>query len=205
MQEATSSLLQVRDARGSRLSEKDFALGVRRHDQSIWSAWYEEHYRHLYRYAYGKTGSREEAEDIASQTFLEALKGFDRYRDQGLPVLAWLYGIARNLIAQRARKSQREDRALAGSLLEPETSDTDSVPDRLDLLAAIRQLTPEQQDVIVLRFFLSKSTREVAQIMDKKENAVFALQFRAVNSLRRLMTPSTNGHAPSLEGPGTLA
>ena len=48
-----------------------------------------------------------------------------------------------------------------------------------------------QQDVIILRFFMAKTTPEIAQLLEKKENAVFALQFRAVRALRRHLSEGT--------------
>lgn len=171
------------------MSTLDLVARARKRDVSTWAQWYEEHYRHLYRYAFRKTGSREDAEDIASQTFLEALKGIDSYQDQGGPILAWLYGIARNLISQKFRKERRASLLHASLLVsQDEESEGNVIPEHLDLIDAIRQLTQEQQDVIVLRFFLGKSSREVGLIMGKSENAIFALQFRAVNSLRRRLS-----------------
>jgi len=166
--------------------EEDAVARAKQRDLSAWAAWFEEHYRDLFRYAFAKTGSREDADDIASHTFLIALKSIDRYDYRGRPILAWLYGIARNLVSQKTRTEARSNRTKAVlSATNEAVEDTEWVLDRVDLLEAIRLLTPEQQDVIFLRFFLSKTTKETAQIMCKNENAVFALQFRAINTLRR--------------------
>jgi RNA polymerase sigma-70 factor (ECF subfamily) len=55
------------------------------------------------------------------------------------------------------------------------------------MLAAIRRLTPEQQQVVILRFYSGMSNAEVADVMGKPEGAVKALQTRAVRSLRRII------------------
>ena len=57
-----------------------------------------------------------------------------------------------------------------------------------DLLAAINKLTEEQAQVVTLRFLEGYSIAEVAQIMDKTEGAIKALQYRAVRSLNRILT-----------------
>ena len=59
--------------------------------------------------------------------------------------------------------------------------------DRSDMLAAIRCLTLEQQQVVILRFYTGMSNAEVAHVMGKPEGAVKALQTRAVRSLRRII------------------
>jgi RNA polymerase sigma-70 factor, ECF subfamily len=59
--------------------------------------------------------------------------------------------------------------------------------DSADLLKALSALTDDQRDVIVLRFVQGMSGREVAQAMDKREDAVRALQFRALATLRRIL------------------
>src|SRR5712692_9187588 len=76
-------------------------------EAEVWSQWYDQYYSPLYRYAFSRLSSREDAEDIAAQVFVEALKGIGGYKYRGRPILAWLYRIAHNLVAARYRKLSR--------------------------------------------------------------------------------------------------
>ena len=167
--------------------EREQVKRAKQRDAAIWGAWYDTYYANLFRYAYARIGSREDAEDLASQVFVEALKGIDGFNYKGRPVLAWLYGIARNLVAQRYRADSRTRTAPLAPAEEPNASAADAVIDRVDIEKALVALTPDQQDVIILRFFLSMSVRETAMILGKTENAVPVLQVRALAALRRQM------------------
>lgn len=68
--------------------ESDSVSRAKSRDSSVWAAWYDRYYGNLYRYAYAKLGRREDAEDLASQVFVEALKNIDRFTYRGRPVLA---------------------------------------------------------------------------------------------------------------------
>jgi RNA polymerase sigma-70 factor (ECF subfamily) len=69
--------------------------------------------------------------------------------------------------------------------------------DSADLLKALNLLTDDQRDVIILRFIQGMSGREVAQTLDKREDAVRALQFRALATLRRILAGEVEGLALS--------
>jgi RNA polymerase sigma factor (sigma-70 family) len=178
-----------------RLLEEEAELVQRaaRRDVTAWSTLYEAHYDDVYAYSYSRLGSREDAEDVASQVFVDALKDIDKLgrqvRQGGArrvrPFLSWLLDIARKLTAARQRQSARAQRDASLQLVTVDPGDTEALLDHLDLLAALKHLTQEQQDVIILRYFMAKTTPEIAELLSRKENAVFALQFRAVKALRR--------------------
>lgn len=170
--------------------EEDLIRRVKNRDEDAWSELYDLHYPNLYRYAFARLRSREEAEDVAAQVFLEALRGIDGFSYRGKPMLAWLYRIARNLIADHLRYQIRRDRAaqnLPGG--ENYAPAADASLDTLELLDAISRLTIDQQEVLILRFFMSLPAKATAQMLGKNETAVFALQVRAIGALRRIMMP----------------
>jgi RNA polymerase sigma-70 factor (ECF subfamily) len=165
---------------------------LQQRNASAWAEVYDSHYRKLYLYSYARTGNEAVASDLASKVFLEAVEGIDRYVYRGRPLLAWLYRIARNVVADHMRAREREMRALeraasGGPGLDP--GPAAFVAEREDLLAALRQLTEEQQQVIALRFYAGFETAEIARIMERTERAVYSLEARALASLRRLLGP----------------
>ena len=166
---------------------------------TAWVEIYDTHYRKLFRYCYARTGSTATAADLASKVYLEAVEGIDRYVYRGKPLLAWLYRIARNVVADYLKAQQRESAALQEAATRLEAHDpgpASQVADREDLLAALRQLTEDQQQVIALRYYSGLTTEEIAQAIDRSERAVYSLEVRALASLRRLLAP---GRVPDTE------
>jgi RNA polymerase sigma-70 factor (ECF subfamily) len=146
----------------------------------------------VYRYLYFRTGSHPEAEDLTEQVFLKAWEAIGRYRWQGRPFLAWLYRLAHNAHIDHVRSQKpttslnNDDRPveLASSAAAVElTRALDA-----DLLAhALGELTPDQQQVIVMKFLEGLDNEQIALSMDKREGAIRALQMRALMSLRRVL------------------
>lgn len=184
--------------------ESDEALLVERAKERSPSAWaqiYGSHYARLHRYCYARTGDRGVAEDLASQVFLEALKGINRYVYRGQPLLAWLYRIARNLVSDHLRTTRRESVALqhAASTLEPhDPSPASAVGDRQDLQAVLAHLTDDQRQLIALRYYADFSTADIAAAMERSERAIYSLEVRALAALRRILEPDRVGTTSGL-------
>lgn len=154
----------------------------------VWEHWFDEYYERLYRYAFFRTRRKADAEDIVSQVFLEAVKGIDRYRYQGRPIIAWLFRIAHNLIADNQKRQQRRSDNEGASLGPSSRGEgPESAIENLDLLQALDGLGDDQRDVILLRFFMSMRAREIAEILGKSEAAVYSLQARALLTLRQTL------------------
>jgi RNA polymerase sigma-70 factor (ECF subfamily) len=158
---------------------------------------YERYVDTVFRLVYFRVGNRPLAEDLTSDTFMRAFKRIGSFTWQGRDLGAWLVTIARNLVADYFKSGRyrlevttgdvldadREDRGAEGS---PETAVVDHITN-LALMTAVKQLNPEQQECIVLRFLQGFSVAETAVAMGKNEGAVKALQYRAVRALARLL------------------
>jgi RNA polymerase sigma-70 factor (ECF subfamily) len=154
-----------------------------------WARLYDLHYLPLYRYAYARIRNREDAEDIASQVFVEALRKIDGYSYRGKPIIVWLYRIGRNLIIDGARRRGRHERyAESQRVLSQPATGGGALDESVELLDAISRLTDDQREVIILRFVMSLSAHETALAIGKKEAAVYSLQVRGVNTLRKMFT-----------------
>jgi len=146
---------------------------------------YELHFHRVYAYVSRRVQSREEAEDVTSDVFHQALAGINGYEWRGTPFAAWLFRIANNAVADRWRRSARES-----SDPPPEQVDERSMKDveqRAALYELVEGLPVEQRRVVVMRFVEQKSVREIAQEIRKSEGAVKQLQFRALQTLRSRM------------------
>jgi len=133
-----------------------------------------------------------DAEDLTSDVFTRAFANIHRYRWQGKSFLAWLYTIARNAVTDRRRRQRPTvDLENAFGLAEdgPTAHEHAVRGEEVDALrGAVKHLTTEQQEVLVLRFVENMSSRQVANMLGKNEGAIRALQFRALGRLRKLMT-----------------
>jgi RNA polymerase sigma-70 factor, ECF subfamily len=151
----------------------------------------------VFRFIYFRVGSRPLAEDLTADTFLRALKRIGSFTWQGRDLGAWLVTIARNLVADHFKSGRYRLEVTTGDVLDadkadrgPEGSPEAAVVDHITnvaLLRAVKQLNPEQQECIVLRFLHGFSVAETAQAMGKNEGAIKALQYRAVRALHRLL------------------
>jgi RNA polymerase sigma-70 factor (ECF subfamily) len=161
-----------------------------RREQAAFAVLYDLFLSPVYRYILYRLGNRADAEDLSEQVFLQAWAAIDRFQWQGKPFLAWLYALARNLVIdarRRARPAQSLDDEEHPLDLESPSAARDMAQWLdADLLGpAIGRLTPEQQEVIDLKFAEGFDTAQVARLMGKTEGTIRALQFRALHSLRR--------------------
>jgi RNA polymerase sigma-70 factor, ECF subfamily len=157
-------------------------------------ALYRTHYDTIYRYVLFRLGSPAAAEDVTSQVFLGMVKGLGRYRDEGKPFVAWLYGIAQKQIAFFQRNQSRSPGSVDLDVvaeLAVESAGPDTTTEQRELRAGIvRALSsvPEgQRDVIMLRYFLALSIAETAAVVGRTEGAVKQLQLRGLATLKDIL------------------
>jgi RNA polymerase sigma-70 factor (ECF subfamily) len=160
-------------------------------DRDAFGELYDTYVDNVYRYLLYRLREPSDAEDLTSEVFTRAFANIHRYRWQGKSVLAWLYTIARNAVTDRRRRERPTldlDDAFGVAAEGPTAHDRAVHGEQVDALrSAVRHLTSEQQEVLVLRFVEDLSSREVAKILGKNEGAIRALQFRALGRLRKIL------------------
>ncbi len=152
---------------------------------------YEEYYDRIARYAFVHIGDRNDAEDIAGDTFLRALKTLDSYQERGVPIQAWLFKIAHNLVVDYLRKKTKvKIQPMDITPLADDDDPTVLVEKNIQLekvKEAMKNLTDDQREVVGLRFLGGMTSREVAQIMNKNDGAVREMQRAAIERLRNIL------------------
>ena len=148
------------------------------------------HFDRIYSYLHVSVGNKHDAEDLTTQTFLKMLESIGRFRWQSAPFSAWLFRVAHNLAMDHfraARRWQPEE-----EVPEPPPDESTSaeqgaleVIGRRSLTELIEDLSPEQQQVLTLKFVFNFSNGEVATILGKTEGAIKSLQHRALASLQK--------------------
>jgi len=148
------------------------------------------HFDRIYSYLHVSVGNKHDAEDLTTQTFLKMLESINRFRWQSAPFSAWLFRIAHNLAMDHFRARRRwqpeEDVPEPPGSEEPsaELEAMQSIG-RQSMLELIDKLSPEQQQVLTLKFVFNLPNAEVAAILDKTEGAIKSLQHRALVSLQK--------------------
>ena len=178
--------------------EEELARLLKERSVASWETLFERHFDRIYRYALGRLSCREGAQDVAAATFDRALTTIDSYSYRGRPILAWLYGIAGNIVKETLRNEARERGTglLRGirnrnghqpddAFRVTEGDSATALAARMDLHDAMRLLTRVQREVVLLRYFAGLSANETGQIIGRPETAVYALQARALAALRR--------------------
>jgi RNA polymerase sigma-70 factor (ECF subfamily) len=154
-------------------------------DPARFAELYESNFDRVYRYIARRVPTRQDAEDLTSEVFHEALRNLGQFEWRGLPFAAWLLGIASHRLANRWRQNgRRPEVAAAGS---EEAGIESGVEESAILIQLVRTLPADQRLVIERRFVEQKSLREIAQDLGRSEGAVKQLQFRALQNLRMRM------------------
>lgn len=163
---------------------------ARRGDSDALAALFDRFYDGVYRFAYVRLGSVADAEEAASETFMQMVRSIKRFRWQGSSFAAWLFRIARNVVADEQRRRSRrgedlrsevDDEALAPGADEPVVARAEAE----EMRSMLATLPAEQRQVLELRFAAGLGTEEIAQVMDKSAGAVRIQQMRALEALRR--------------------
>lgn len=154
---------------------------------------YERYAPQLFRSCLFRLGDVDAAQDILQDVFVQvwhALPSFD-YRGEAA-LTAWLHRIASNLVINDVRKRTRRPSVSLESTADwPQLRSNDmarTVCDRLELRQAITRLSPDQQQVIALRYGAGLTNGEAARVLGRTEGAVKALHHRAVVRLHQYLT-----------------
>jgi RNA polymerase sigma-70 factor, ECF subfamily len=200
----------------SRRAEPGFEALLRRAralDRDALGTLYDRYLPAVYRFVLGRVGDPHLAEDLTADTFMAMVESIERARaEDELSFAAWLFGIARNKVAEHLRR-----RATHGRLAPEVGLDAEEPPataeagdplgiviarERWALVAAqLEQLTAEQRDVLLYRCVLGYETEDVARLLGRQAGAIRALQFRALSTLaRRLGKDGTDPMMAVLRG-----
>jgi RNA polymerase sigma-70 factor, ECF subfamily len=172
-------------------SEAELVRRATKRDEAAFAELYNHYVEKIYRYIYYKVGDASEAEDLCGQVFLKAWEAIERYTWTGYPFSSWLYRLAHNLVVDHYR-THRENLPLDDTIIareepiDPEVALLNSLKAE-ELRRAISQLTGEQRQVIHFKFIEGYDNAEIAAMMNKKEGAIRALQYRALHSLQEIM------------------
>lgn len=141
----------------------------------------------VYRYLFSLTRDPDLAEDLTSQTFLEAIRSIHRYRGES-QLSTYLCGIARNLLRkEREKQSRRRECPLEDAKYLPSGETTEETVlaemNRQEIYRRIRGLPPKLREVVCLRISGELSFKEIGAIMGESETWARVTFYRAKQRL----------------------
>jgi RNA polymerase sigma-70 factor (ECF subfamily) len=160
---------------------------AKRGDTDAFGRLYDRFQPEIVRYLSHRTGDAEVAQDLAQQVFLKAWQAIPRYEHRGAPFRAWLYRMAHNQMVDHFRARRPTSDLENVEIAEDPEAESFVLAQEMNehLQSALQRLSEDHRQVLVLRFLMEKSAREIGAIMGRKEVTVRGLQMRALHALRR--------------------
>ena len=169
--------------------ERELLHRARAYDKEALALIHDRYYPVIYRYLSFRIADAQTAEDLAGEVFIRFLSAVKDRHAPPNTIRGWLFGAAQNVLKEQYRKQRQMN---VTELNESIASRARSPEQRLEeragkeaLREALAELTPEQQDVLALRFGYGLPIRDVAETVNKSEGAVKMLQVRAIAALTR--------------------
>jgi len=164
---------------------------ARQYDQKALAEIYDLYNDALFAYAFKHVGKSQIAEDLVAETFSRFLKALERGGGPKEHLRAYLYRITHNLITDSYRREPPPTLELEEEITPEEGSDPGSIVAEMQdadrVRNALRLITPDQRQVIVLKFLEGWSGPEIAQAMDKSLGSIKSLQHRGLAALQRIL------------------
>ena len=161
-----------------------------RTDAEAFGELYQLYVDRIYNYVYYRTGNSHDAEDLTARIFIRAMQHIGRYEDRGLPFSAWLYRIARNLVANWHRDEGRRKAISLDDISQwrvaedsPELA-IELTDNKEVILAVVRHLPAERQELLILKFVDRLSNAEIGEVLGRSEGAIKSLYHRTLLTLR---------------------
>ena len=142
---------------------------------------------------YLRSAGAEDPEDTLGEVFLHVVRDLRRFHGDDDGLRRWVFTIARRRLVDARRRAARRPRPTDEPV--PEVPATAPLGDPLDgeLVQALARLTPDQRDVVVLRFVADLPVEAVAKLTRRSPGAVRGLQHRGIGALAALLGPGTGG------------
>lgn len=173
------------------VSDAFFVAKAKRGDKNAFGQLYLKYLDGIYRYIFFRVGERKtDAEDLTETVFFNAWEHIGKYKTIEGNFRAWLYSIAHNTVIDYYRKEKYRIESLEEYIPDERGSVEDAILKKIEteeVIAALNLLTQEQKDVIILRFIEDLSPKEIAKILKKNEEAIRALQYRAIKELQKIL------------------
>lgn len=166
-----------------------------------WESVYRQQYPRLYNFFRYRLGNDVQAEDLTAEVFERAWRNRNHYHDDLGQFEAWLFGIARKVVASHFRKMGKTPAEPSLHALEqtPATPDDDALEayvqhaqDIKQLAALLDYLTDRERELIAFKYGSGLNNRQIARLTEMSESNVGTIIHRTVQKLRRAWEDESN-------------
>ena len=169
-----------------KMSEEQLIKRAKLGDKVAISTLYEKHVDQIFRYIAYRVPEND-AEDLTAEVFVRMVESLPKFEYTGAPFEAWLYRIASARVADFHRKrGRRQVDEISEAMSDEKPLPEEKIQEKQEhrqLREALSQLSPEDQQILILRFVERKSHEEVAEIVGKNPSAIRTAQHRALKKL----------------------
>jgi RNA polymerase sigma-70 factor (ECF subfamily) len=165
---------------------------------------YDRYFQRVYHFTYSRVRNAADAEEAVQETFTAVFRSLDAFRGRS-SLLSWIYGIAKNTVNNQIRRARAQEQRIerarddlvrdAGHALETCTPE-----ERLDLRrcseavdAALASVTAWQAEVFVLRHFEDLPIQEIADRMQRSNDAIRSSLYRVKRLVMQAVDPELSG------------
>jgi RNA polymerase sigma-70 factor (ECF subfamily) len=157
----------------------------------------------VYRYIYARVASTEVAQDLTADVFLKVLETLPTYQVREIPLLGWMYHVAHSRVIDYYRRGRQKfphyDIDNVAASTEGNVDDALLFEQEAKRIGrALLQLSPDQQQVIILRFVEGHNLETTALLLNKTVGSVKVIQYRATQRLAQLLDDRELSHPEQL-------
>jgi len=175
--------------------EEELIKKAKKRDREAFGILYDQYSPAIYRFILLKTGNKASTEDMTHQVFLSAWQSIENYQSRGFPFSSWLYRIAHNTVIDYYRTEKKhfnletiEEAAVSSNLEEKIDQELE-----LNLIkSAIKELSTEQQTVLIMKFVEDLTNKEIAAVLGKNEGAIKVAQHRSLKNIKKIINGNLN-------------
>ncbi|MDB4940388.1 MAG: polymerase ECF-type sigma factor, polymerase sigma-70 factor, subfamily [Candidatus Doudnabacteria bacterium] len=174
-------------------SEISLILKAKKGEEQAFGELYELYFDKIFKFIYYRVSHKEVAEDLTEDVFIKAWTSIKTVKENSFS--GWLYQIAKNKVIDYYRqKKATVDIEEIQNILESDenlSENTNTIIEKRVFMEALKQLTPEQQIIIKLKFIEDLDNSEISDLISKSEGSIRVVQHRAILKLQELIKKQT--------------
>ena len=164
-------------------------LRAKKGEEDAFGELYDAYFEKIYRFVFFRVSHKEVAEDLTEEVFIKAWQKITTVKAESFG--GWLYQIAKNRIIDHYRQEKSTvDLLEVENILESSDDLNHEVNQLMNqelFMELLKQLTPEQQIIIKLKFIEDLENPEIAELVAKSEGSIRVIQHRAIQKLQQLL------------------
>ena len=176
----------------SEIELKNLIVDAKNGDREAFGKVYQEYLTPIYRFVYLRAPNKAEVDDLTQEVFLRVFSSLNRFVIGNGSPLSYFYKVAHNLLIDQYRKKKIlniDIDLISETLTDGETPLNEAFmqDDVASLQKALQMISESEREVLILKFIDDYKNSEIAEILEKSEEAVRQLQSRGLRSLRKII------------------